>query len=94
MHALGAAEMLDMKDLTWRELNVMRVYWERIGVLGPIYRLLGQGFSNREIASRLNLTEIKVQECISWMLHSFRIPDRMELAREAFYVEHPFARHD
>lgn len=70
----------------------MRVYWERIGVLGPIYRLLGQGSSNREIASKLNLTETKVQECISWMLHSFRMPDRMELARDAFHVEHPCDR--
>jgi hypothetical protein len=24
----------------------MRVYWERIGVLGPIYGLVGQGFND------------------------------------------------
>jgi DNA-binding NarL/FixJ family response regulator len=71
----------------------MRVYGERIGVPGPIYRLLGQGFSNREIAGKLNLTEITVQECISWMLCSLRMPDRVELVREAFNVEHPFDRH-
>lgn len=75
-------------------VNLVRVYWERIGVLGPVYRLLGQGFSNREIASKLNLTENKVQECISWMLHSFRMPDRMELGRDAFHVEHPSAGHN
>ena len=42
----------------------MRVYWERIGMLGPIYRLVGQGFNDREIAKTLNLTEIKVHDCI------------------------------
>jgi hypothetical protein len=41
----------------------MRVYWERIGVLGPIYRLAGKGFNDREIADKLNITEITVQGC-------------------------------
>jgi DNA-binding NarL/FixJ family response regulator len=72
----------------------MRVYWERIGVLGPIYRLVGQGFKDREIANKLNLAESKVQGCISWMLHSFRMPNRMELARDAFSTEHPRNRHN
>lgn len=65
----------------------MRVYWERIGVLGPIYRLVGKGFNDREIANKLNITEITVQGCISWMLHSFKMPNRMELARDAFSGE-------
>jgi hypothetical protein len=85
------AEILDVKNV--RKVNLMRVYWERIGVLGPIYRLVGQGFSDREIASQLKVTEIKVQECVSWMLHSFRMADRIELARDAFHVEHPFQPH-
>jgi DNA-binding NarL/FixJ family response regulator len=72
----------------------MRVYWERIGVLGPIYRLAGQGFNDREIASKLNLAESKVQGCISWMLHSFEMPNRMELVRDAFSMEHPRNRHN
>jgi len=29
----------------------MRVYWLRIGVLRPIYRLAGEGLNLREIAS-------------------------------------------
>ncbi len=66
----------------------MRVYWERIGVLGPIDRLVGKGFGDREIANKLNITEIKVQGCISWMLHSFKVPNRMELARVAFGTEY------
>jgi DNA-binding NarL/FixJ family response regulator len=66
----------------------MRVYWERIGVLDPIYRLVGKGLNDPEIANKLNITEIKVQGCISWMLHSFKMPNRMELARDAFSTEH------
>jgi hypothetical protein len=38
----------------------MRVFWERVGVLGPVYRLVGQGFSDRDIAKKLNLTEPSV----------------------------------
>jgi hypothetical protein len=72
----------------------MRVYWERIGVLGPIYRLAGGGLNDREIASKLNLAENKVKGCISWMLHSFKMSKRMELAREAFSTEHPRCRHN
>lgn len=71
----------------------MRVYWERIGVLGPIYRLVGRGFDDREIANKLNMAETKVQGCISWMLRSFKIPNRMVLAQEAFNAEHPLSRH-
>jgi hypothetical protein len=67
----------------------MRVYWERIGVLGPIYRLVGQGFNDQEIAGKLNITETKVRGCISWMLTSFEMSDRVDLVRHAFSVEHP-----
>lgn len=65
----------------------MRVYWERIGVLGPIYRLVGKGLNDREIANKLDITEITVRGCISWMLHSFKMPNRMQLARDAFSAE-------
>jgi DNA-binding NarL/FixJ family response regulator len=71
----------------------MRVYWERTGVLGPIYRLVSQGFNDREIAKTLNLSDIKVHDCISWMLQAFRLPDRMELARDAFGADHPLNWH-
>lgn len=75
-------------------MEVMRVYWERIGVLGPIYRLLGKGFNDREIANKMNLTEVKVQECISWMLRFLRMPNRMELVRDAFQTGHPLSLHN
>jgi len=67
----------------------MRVYWERIGVPGPIYRLVGQGFNDQEIAAKLNITETKVRGCISWMLTSFGMSDRLDLVQHAFSVEHP-----
>lgn len=66
----------------------MRVFWERIGALEPIYRLVGEGFDDQRIANKLNMTETKVRSCISWMLRSFYFPGRMELARAASGVEH------
>lgn len=66
----------------------MRVFWERIGVLGPVYRLVGEGLDDQQIATKLNMTETKVRECIAWMLRFFKFPGRMELARDAFGVEH------
>jgi hypothetical protein len=44
----------------------MRSFWEQIGVLGPIYRLLGRGLNNDDIATRLNITQEKVEGCIAW----------------------------
>lgn len=58
----------------------MRCFWEQIGVLGPIYRLLGSGISNDDIASRLHLTEEHVQGCISWLIHFLKLKNRGELA--------------
>ena len=43
----------------------MRVFWGKVGVLGPVYRLVGQGFSDRDIAEKLNLTEPSVQACLA-----------------------------
>lgn len=57
----------------------MRSFWEQIGVLGPIYRLLGEGMNDNDIAVRLNVTEEKVQGCIAWILHFLRLKNRQEL---------------
>lgn len=57
----------------------MRSFWEQIGILGPIYRLLSVGLNDRDIASRLNLTEEKVQDCIAWLVHFLRLKNREEL---------------
>lgn len=58
----------------------MRCFWEQIGVLGPIYRLLGRGMDDGDIAVRLQLTEEHVQGCISWLIQFLKLKDRRELA--------------
>jgi DNA-binding NarL/FixJ family response regulator len=57
----------------------MRCYWERLGVLGPIYRLLGRGLTDREIADQLKLTEVTVHSCIAWLQHFLHCDDRAGL---------------
>jgi len=59
----------------------MRVPWEKVGILGPVFRLGSQGLSDREIANRLNIAEVSVHNCVSWILHFLQLRDRMELAR-------------
>jgi len=61
----------------------MRAFWEKVGVLGPVYRLVGQGFSDRDIAEKLNLREISVQACVAWILHFLGFTKRNELIRYA-----------
>jgi len=66
----------------------MRVFWERVGVLNPVYRLVGQGFSDRDIAKKLNLTEPSVQGCRAWILHFLGFTNRNQLIR---YTAAPMA---
>lgn len=83
---------LGREDLKTRlvdgEVTRMRVYWEKIGVLGPIYRLVGQGFNDQEIASRLAITEVKVQGCVEWLSRLLGMPDRLDLIRHAHTTEY------
>jgi DNA-binding NarL/FixJ family response regulator len=67
----------------------MRAFYEKLGVLGPIYRLVGKGFSDREIAGQLRLSELVVTNCIAWMLHSFKVTDRGKLVADAFSAAQP-----
>ena len=57
----------------------MRSFWEQTGVLGPIYRALGQGLNDHDIANKLNLTEVNVQSCIAWIVHFLNLKSRQEL---------------
>ena len=43
----------------------MSSFLEQTGVLGPIYRVLGEGLNDDDIALKLNLTEAKVRDCIA-----------------------------
>jgi len=61
----------------------MRCFWEQTGVLGPIYRLLGQGLNDGDIASRLDLSELKVQSCVAWIQRFLNLKTRQELVRYA-----------
>jgi len=61
----------------------MRTFWERLGILLPIYRLVGRGLSDSDIANELNLTEGKVESCISWMLRFLNLTNRVELVQHA-----------
>lgn len=57
----------------------MRVFWEQTGLLLPIYRLAGQGLSDRDIAAKLSITELRVESCIAWLLHFLKMTDRNQL---------------
>ena len=57
----------------------MRCFWEQTGALGPIYRLLAKGLNDTEIATKLGLTEVNVQNCIAWVLHFLKLTNRQEL---------------
>jgi DNA-binding NarL/FixJ family response regulator len=61
----------------------MRSFWEQTGILGPIYRLRGQGLNDGDIAAKLDLTEAKVQGCIAWFAHFLELKDRQELVQYA-----------
>ena len=61
----------------------MRCHWEKLGVLGPIYKLAGLGMSDLAIADRLNLSEETVRGCISWLLHFLGWQTRAELVLDA-----------
>ena len=69
----------------------MRVFWESIGVLGPIYRSAGKGLADAEIASMLNLTDATVQSCIAWMLQFLKLTNREDLVLYASSVVLPIA---
>ena len=62
----------------------MRPFWGRLGILLPIYLLVGQGLTDKEITSRLNLADDKVQNCIAWMVHFLELSDRSELVQHAY----------
>lgn len=57
----------------------MRSFWEQTGVLGPIYRSLGEGLNEEDIAVKLDLTEAKVRGCIAWIVRFLELKGRQEL---------------
>jgi hypothetical protein len=65
------------------EVNRMRVFWERIGIILPVYRLLGQWLSDGDIATKLKLPQLSVEGCVGWLLQFLRLKDRSELVQYA-----------
>jgi len=61
----------------------MRVSWERMDVLGPVYRMVAQGLNNAEIAKKLGLPEPTVQDCVSWLCHFLETSTRAALVLRA-----------
>jgi DNA-binding NarL/FixJ family response regulator len=61
----------------------MRCHWERLGVLGSIYKLLGRGLCDHEIAQQLNIDDSIVRDCTSWLMHFLKCHSWAELVRYA-----------
>ena len=78
--SICAADALEESDV---EVSLMRVFWEQVGALRPVYRLVGQGFSDRDIATKLDLTELRFQACIACILPFLGFTNRKELIRYA-----------
>ena len=60
----------------------MKVHWKKFGILGPVYRLIGRGFSNDEIAGKLNISQENVRRCVDWLTRFG--PDYSRAELEAF----------
>jgi DNA-binding NarL/FixJ family response regulator len=71
----------------------MRCYWEQIGVLGPLYRLLGAGQTDHQIANKLHLEESTVQSCNAWLIRFQNVSSRAELVLQAASVATGGAAH-
>ncbi len=52
-------------------------------VYGLVYRLVGQGWSDAEIAGHLILSEEAVQACIQRMMSLSHLEDRLDLIHKA-----------
>lgn len=62
----------------------MQVHWEKLEILGPVYRLVGRGLSDDEIADKLNISEHNVRRCVAWLMRFGEYSSRAELVLEAF----------
>ena len=66
-----------------RKLSIrVKPDWQKLGILGPVYRLIGRGFSNDEIAGKLNISQENVRRCVDWLTRFG--PDYSRAELEAF----------
>src|SRR5579863_328940 len=80
----GAARIVELPECEDRqgaiaEVNRMSVFWERTGILLPIYRLVARGKGDADIATQLNIPQLSVQGCVAWMVYFLKLRDRSEL---------------
>lgn len=61
----------------------MQVFWEKVGILGSVYRLASEGRTNREIAVGLGIREIKVEGWVARILQFLKFTNRPELLEYA-----------
>jgi hypothetical protein len=61
----------------------MRNFWGRLGIRLPSYHLVGSGVTDKDVASQLNLTDDKVENCISLMLQFLELSNGLELVQRA-----------
>jgi DNA-binding NarL/FixJ family response regulator len=62
---------------------MMQVYWEKLGILGPVYRLLGAGLSNQDISKQLNVTDLMIDSCVAWLMVFLNYSNRPDLVVRA-----------
>lgn len=67
----------------------MQVYWERTGVLGPIFRLASKGVGDDDITTQLRLPPSTVRNCVDWLLRFLQLSDREGLVLYAGNVKAP-----
>jgi hypothetical protein len=61
----------------------MSVHWEKLGIGGPVYALVGLGLSDNEIAGTLNVSDDNVRRCGAWLLRFGSHDSRADLIRDA-----------
>jgi len=66
----------------------MRCHWEKLGVLGRIYDLVGCGLSDREVASKLNIAEVTARDCTAWLMHFLKCDSRAALIQYGSPAQH------
>ena len=64
----------------------MRSYYEQTGALGPVYRLLGAGQTDHQIANELHMEESTVHSCTAWLIRFQNVGNRAELVFQAASV--------
>ena len=65
-------------------------FWERPGIVGAVYHLVGRGLNDREIATELALTDRRTGSCVSSLLCLLNLEDRGDLFVHALAAARTF----